>query len=73
MKVKQPFKAALALKGWTLLDFCSNVNASHTSVYRILNAMENDPEKIPNTQEADAIVGKINDIITETKLTSVND
>lgn len=73
MKVKRNFKAALAVTGKPLHVFCGEINASHTQVYRILNAMESDPNKIPNTVEASRIVGEINKMITTNIGESVDD
>jgi len=68
MIVKKPFKAALAYNGIKLHEFCAMVKASHTQVYRILNAMEEDPKSIPDTVEAARIVGAINDLTTKVQV-----
>lgn len=63
MKIRNQFKAGLYLQGRTLKDIAEEIGTSVVYIKRIIDFMENDPSRIPDSELGAAIVGKVNDVV----------
>lgn len=63
MKIRKQFKAALALKGLLIREICEELGTTPGYLYKIIDYMENDPERIPKSDLGASIVQKIIDVV----------
>lgn len=63
MKVRKQFKAALALHGLKIREICEQLGTTPGYLYKIIDYMENEPDRIPQSELGAAIVGKVNDVV----------
>lgn len=59
MNIKNEFRAGLYLNGLTKKQVCEELGTSPTYLNRIIGFMDNEPSKIPSTELASNVVGRV--------------